>query len=484
MKLQNSRVLLTGAAGGIGRVIALQLLKEGAQVLLVDRDSHALERVMASLPFGPDRFEAHVGDLTSAATRSALCGRARSWRGGVNVLINNAGLNPFALYEDLTAEQIDLSLAVNLQAPMHLCRELLPHLGQQASAAIVNVGSVFGAIGYPGYVAYSTTKFAVRGFTEALRRELADSAVSIHYFAPRATRTSINSAAVENMNAQLGVAMDPPERVARELVNMLRRGRTSAVVGWPEKLFVRINAILPGIVDRAIRRQLPIIRRSASRLRACAAVLALVIVFGLMPRHALAQQDAMSAELLDIQHAWEKASYETGDSDAKKRLLEELSIRSESFAQKYPGRAEPLVWEGIVLSSYAGAKGGLGALSLAKKSRDCLLQAVKLDPGSLQGSAYTSLGALYYKVPGWPLGFGDRDKAAHYLRKALDLNPQGIDPHYFFGEFLYEQGDYAGSLSHLQKALSAPSRPDRPVADAGRREEISALIAKVRAKQS
>jgi tetratricopeptide (TPR) repeat protein len=223
---------------------------------------------------------------------------------------------------------------------------------------------------------------------------------------------------------------------------------------------------------------------TAFRFRSWAGVLAVVAALVFVPRHAVAQDAALSSELLDIQHAWEKANYETRDPEAKKRLLEALSAKTETFAQRHPNRAEPLVWEGIVLSTYAGARGGLGALSLAKKSRDCLLQAVKLDPDALDGSAYTSLGALFYKVPGWPVGFGSRDKAAEYLRKALSINPEGMDPNYFFGELMYEEGDYAQSLEYLQKALDAPSRPDRPLADAGRRVEISTLIAKVRARQS
>ena len=140
------------------------------------------------------------------------------------------------------------------------------------------------------------------------------------------------------------------------------------------------------------------------------------------------------------------------------------------------------MWEGIVLSTYAGAKGGLGALSLAKKSRDCLLEATRIDPAALRGSAYTSLGALYYKVPGWPIGFGDRDKATEFLNKALALNPDGMDPNYFIGELMYEKGDYSASLRHLQKALAAAPRADRPLADAGRRAEINGLVAKVNTK--
>lgn len=197
---------------------------------------------------------------------------------------------------------------------------------------------------------------------------------------------------------------------------------------------------------------------------------------------ALAQEDPFTAELTYIQQGWERANYQSPSDEEKRRQLEALSARSETFARQYPRRAEPLVWEGIVLSTYAGAKGGLGALSLAKKSRDCLLEATRIDPAALKGSAFTSLGALYFKVPGWPIGFGDHDKAAGFLNKGLELNPDGMDPNYFIGEMLYEDGEYSRSLQHLQKALAAPPRPDRPVADAGRRTEINSLMAKVRMK--
>jgi len=124
-------------------------------------------------------------------------------------------------------------------------------------------GGIGGAIGYPGYAVYSATKFAVRGFTEALRRELSDTGVSVRYVAPRATRTGINTSAVERMNAELGVAMDPPELVAKAVCDMLAGGKVEAVLGWPEKLFARVNGILPRVVDGAFRKQLPVIRRYA-----------------------------------------------------------------------------------------------------------------------------------------------------------------------------------------------------------------------------
>lgn len=219
-----------------------------------------------------------------------------------------------------------------------------------------------------------------------------------------------------------------------------------------------------------------------SSLRSWIESLAVAVALTSTALPAVADDAAFSTELREIQSGWERANYLASDSTDKRRQLETLGTRSESFVRRFPGRAEPLVWEGIVLSTYAGAKGGLGALSLAKKSRDCLLEALRLDPAALQGSAYTSLGALYYKVPGWPIGFGDRDKAADYLHKAVVLNPDGMDSNYFLGELLYEQGDYSASLVRLQKALAAPARADRPVADAGRRAEIQALLEKVRTK--
>ncbi len=264
MNLSTARVLLTGAAGGIGGAIAAELLGKGATVLLVDVNEGALRRFVASEPkVSADRVEVFAANLTCADDRVRLAEFARTWRGGINVLINNAGVSHFRLLENQPAEEVDLALAVNVQAPIHLCRLLLPHLQRQPEAHILNTGSVFGGIGYAAYSVYSATKFAIRGFSEALRRELAGTSVQVHYLAPRATRTGINTAAVESMNAELGVAMDTPPVVARAACEMLEKGTLEAVVGWPEKFFVRLNALLPRLVDGALRKQLPIIRRHA-----------------------------------------------------------------------------------------------------------------------------------------------------------------------------------------------------------------------------
>jgi tetratricopeptide (TPR) repeat protein len=148
-----------------------------------------------------------------------------------------------------------------------------------------------------------------------------------------------------------------------------------------------------------------------------------------------------------------------------------------------PNRAEILIWQGIVESSYAGAKGGLGALAHVKNAKKIFEKALEINPAALDGSAYTSLGSLYYQVPSWPIGFGDDKKAAEYLKKGLSINPDGIDPNYFYADYLFRSGDYSGAEKSLRKALQAPARNGRKVADDGRRKEINQLLEKVAEKR-
>lgn len=187
--------------------------------------------------------------------------------------------------------------------------------------------------------------------------------------------------------------------------------------------------------------------------------------------------DAVSA----LQRDWEVIRYQTPDKDKEKRF-EVLGAKARDVSQTFGERSEPLVWEGIILSSLAAERGGLGALSLAKQAKALYDKAIEQDGAVLDGSAYASLGVLYYKVPGWPLGFGDKAKAEALLKKALQINPHGIDPNFFYAELLVETGRAREAAPYLERALQAPARPGRQVADAGRREEIKALQAKVTAR--
>lgn len=194
-----------------------------------------------------------------------------------------------------------------------------------------------------------------------------------------------------------------------------------------------------------------------------------------------ARADEFGATLHDIQHRWAEASYrETGGT--QKKAFEALLEAARNLAAANPERAEALVWQGIVASTYAGVKGPFGAMSLAKEARQALMKAEAMDPTVLDGSVYTSLGTLYSKVPGGLIGFGDKDLAREYLEKAVQENPDGIDPNYFYGEFLLEQKEYEAARSALLKAKNAPQRPDRPLADEGRQREIDTLLNEVNRK--
>jgi tetratricopeptide (TPR) repeat protein len=207
-------------------------------------------------------------------------------------------------------------------------------------------------------------------------------------------------------------------------------------------------------------------------------LLAWSLLYG--PAHAAGLDD----EILHLQDEWAVANYKTTGGDTKVKAFEALAQKAAAVSAQYPQRAEPLVWEGIVLSTYAGARGGLGALSLAQQARVKLEMALKLDANALNGSVYTSLGTLYHKVPGFPLGFGDEKKARLYLEKAIALNPDGIDPNYFYGEYLLDSGKHEQAREYLQRALRAPAREGREVADAGRRQEVAALLEKLDGKLS
>jgi tetratricopeptide (TPR) repeat protein len=187
----------------------------------------------------------------------------------------------------------------------------------------------------------------------------------------------------------------------------------------------------------------------------------------------------MSSELLTLSERWAEIKYQI-PKEQRIEALETLCKQAENLVKDRPDRAEPIVWQAIILSTLAGEKGGFGALSLVKEAKKLLEQAETFDPETLDGSIYTSLGSLYYQVPGWPIGFGSDDKAKIYLEKALAINPNGMDSNYFYGYFLLQEGDYHQAKIVLEKALVAPSRKNRPIADKGRRAEIIAALEKVK----
>ena len=269
MKPTQARVLLTGATGGIGRAMAMSLRRAGAAVLLVSRSPArlaALGRELSALVPGPagdpthpaadgsplSMLDWHAADLDDPAAIGPLRELAERWR--VNVLVNNAGVASFGRFESLEPDHLEQVLRTNLLAPMRLTQALLPHLQRLPQAHVVQVGSALGRLGLPGFGAYSASKFGLLGFSEALRRELAGGPVKVQYLAPRSTRTGFNDARVERYNSATGTHVDPPEVVAQALLALLDSGAAERFIGFPERLVVRLNALIPARLDGLFRK--------------------------------------------------------------------------------------------------------------------------------------------------------------------------------------------------------------------------------------
>lgn len=189
--------------------------------------------------------------------------------------------------------------------------------------------------------------------------------------------------------------------------------------------------------------------------------------------------ETAALELTQIQQQWASAKYQqTGDQQEK--TFAELVKTAQAAAKANPSDARYLIWEGIIRATYAGSVGGLDALDEVETAKDLFEQALKQDEKALDGSAYTSLGSLYYQVPGWPIGFGSDKKAREYLLKGLAVNPDGIDSNYFYGDFLLQQKEYKKAVAVLEKALLAAPRPGREDADAGRRQALGKARSKIK----
>jgi short-subunit dehydrogenase len=251
MKPVHARVLLTGASGGIGREAAAALVRAGAGVLLAGRHPARLSAHARAL--GPEpRVTWAAADLADPAQVERLAGEAAAW--GCNVVVHNAGTPAFGALARHDAASMQRVLQTNLLAPMLLTRLLLPHLARQARAQVMCVGSALGRIGLPGYSLYSASKFGLRGFAEALRRELAGTPVRVQYLGPRTTRTDFNDGQVQAYNRATGTAVDEPAAVAAALVRLLEDEGAERFLGFPEKLAVRINGLAPAWLDGAFRR--------------------------------------------------------------------------------------------------------------------------------------------------------------------------------------------------------------------------------------
>ena len=202
--------------------------------------------------------------------------------------------------------------------------------------------------------------------------------------------------------------------------------------------------------------------------------------FRVLPAHAV---DAADAEVHRLQSTWEAIKFGVPEGDEQTAKMNALGDDADAVAAKFPDRPEVLIWDGIITSERASMASMFSALGLAKRARDILEQAYKMAPAKLDAGAPTSLGVLYYRVPGFPVGFGDKARARQLLEQAIKLAPTGLDAWYFYGDFLYEQKEYSKAAEVFRHALSLPPHPDRPAWDKNRRLVIEERLASIAAKQ-
>ncbi len=263
MNLSGKRIILTGAAGGIGYRLALLLANKGAHLALVERNAPRLAEICAEINGSGGKACAIALDLTAEGAAKQVIDTTLKELGGLDMVINNAGIMDFTLYERQSPERIAQVINVNVTAPMLLVRAALPHLIEQNSGAIVNIGSAFGSIGFAHFATYCTSKFAMRGFSEALRRELADSEIGITYVSPRAAKTPLNDELTTQMLIETKTNMDEPDYVAEQIVQAIESDAKEYFIGQPESFFARLNGILPRLVDGGLLKNTRIARKYA-----------------------------------------------------------------------------------------------------------------------------------------------------------------------------------------------------------------------------
>lgn len=246
---QNQTAVITGAYGGLGTELARILKQKGADLVLLGRDEEKLNTLQTELGAG---VEIVVGDICADQTSDSLLKVLNQHHNQQHMLINNAATSQAAFLQNQSPSAIRNQLEINLIAPMVITNKLLPWLKQADQAHVVNIGSSFGGIGYPGFSSYCASKFGLHGFTQALNREWSDTHVNAHYLAPRAMSTQINSSAVDRLNAKLGNSVDRPGAIAQQIIRTIEKQQTEKFFGWPEKFFIKINALFPNLVSKAI----------------------------------------------------------------------------------------------------------------------------------------------------------------------------------------------------------------------------------------
>lgn len=259
--LLDKKILITGAAGGLGQEIARQLSKHGAQLALLDRNEERLMQIRSEINQSGGRAVSILNDFSQENAAETIVQEVAQKLGDIDMLINSAGMLDFTYFAEQHPGRISQIMYVNTIVPMLLSRALLPRMLTRNAGHIVNIGSIFGSIGFPHYASYSASKFALRGFSQALRRELFDSNIQITYVAPRAIKTPINNDASTEMMRATKSTMDDPKQVAAEIIRAIIQQKDEHYIGQPESFFAWLNGVFPKLVGGGLKKPTLIARK-------------------------------------------------------------------------------------------------------------------------------------------------------------------------------------------------------------------------------
>jgi short-subunit dehydrogenase len=255
MNLSGKRILLTGATGGIGELIALKLAKKGAILCLVGRNAEKLSALQASIRKVSGDAYVISADLSQPNTAKNVIDVARQKLGAIDILINNAGVLDFIELQNQSNERISEIIQTNVTALIQLTKNVLPNFQVNNAGHFMFIGSIFGSLGFPHFATYCASKFAVHGFSQSLRRELVNTKIGVTYIAPRGIKTPINDANTVAMWAKTGNKMDDAETVAEIVVNALEKEKQEVFIGQPQSFFAWLNGVAPKMVNMGLKKQ-------------------------------------------------------------------------------------------------------------------------------------------------------------------------------------------------------------------------------------
>jgi short-subunit dehydrogenase len=255
-ELRHSRAIVTGASSGIGRELSLQLAEAGASVVLVARREERLRELAGEMADRGGRAEVVAGDATDAAVRRRAVEAAVAAFGGLDLLINNAGVGGMGLFQEASPDRLRRIMEINFFALAEMTREALPALRRGNRPVIVNVSSILGRRGVPHCSEYCASKFAVQGFSEALRAELAADGIDVLVVSPGTTETEFLDNLVERKSAPAWPEHQavPAAEVARRTLEAVRRGRHDIIPYRWGRTMVILGALFPTWLDRIVAR--------------------------------------------------------------------------------------------------------------------------------------------------------------------------------------------------------------------------------------